>query len=291
MEQTLGKRIVAHRKRMGLTQDQLAEQLGVTAQAVSKWENDQSCPDITMLPKLAERFGISVDALLGCDEPAKEAEVVTECSTSRVYDGEDDEDEDEESDGNSTWEVNWDSGRKSGLLFAVMLVWVGTLTLISRLFGWEDASFWDILWPSALMFWGIGVLLKQFSIFGTVLTVSGLFFLVDNLNILTIDFGLEYLLPIALLICGVGLLLDALRKPKKGGFRVMHNGREVNSKTSFSTHGETFVCSVFFGERNNQVCLDRLSHGAVTVSFGEAKVDLSGCREIAPDCTIDVSCS
>ena len=52
MEQTLGKRIIEHRKALGLTQDQLAEKLGVTAQAVSKWENDQSCPDITMLPKL-----------------------------------------------------------------------------------------------------------------------------------------------------------------------------------------------------------------------------------------------
>ena len=65
MEQTLGKRIMEHRKALGLTQDQLAEKLGVTAQAVSKWENDQSCPDITMLPKLADIFGITTDALLG----------------------------------------------------------------------------------------------------------------------------------------------------------------------------------------------------------------------------------
>ena len=65
MEQTLGKRIIEHRKALGLTQDQLAEKLGVTAQAVSKWENDQSCPDITMLPKLAEIFGTTTDALLG----------------------------------------------------------------------------------------------------------------------------------------------------------------------------------------------------------------------------------
>ena len=46
MEKTLGKRIMLHRKALGLTQEQLAEKLGVTAQAVSKWENDQSCPDI-----------------------------------------------------------------------------------------------------------------------------------------------------------------------------------------------------------------------------------------------------
>ena len=42
MEETLGKRIVANRKCLGLTQDQLAEKLGVTAQAVSKWENEFS---------------------------------------------------------------------------------------------------------------------------------------------------------------------------------------------------------------------------------------------------------
>ena len=65
MEQTIGKRIAENRKRLGLTQDALAEQLGVTAQAVSKWENDQSCPDISILPRLADIFEISTDELLG----------------------------------------------------------------------------------------------------------------------------------------------------------------------------------------------------------------------------------
>ena len=65
MEETLGKRIVSHRKKLGMTQDQLAEKLGVTAQAVSKWENDLSCPDIAMLPKLAALFSTTTDALLG----------------------------------------------------------------------------------------------------------------------------------------------------------------------------------------------------------------------------------
>ena len=65
MEQTIGKRIMENRKRLGLTQDALAEKLGVTAQAVSKWENDLSCPDITMLPKLAEIFTVTVDEIAG----------------------------------------------------------------------------------------------------------------------------------------------------------------------------------------------------------------------------------
>ena len=65
MDETLGKRIAARRKALGLTQDALAEQLGITAQAISKWENDQSCPDISMLPKLAEIFRCTTDELLG----------------------------------------------------------------------------------------------------------------------------------------------------------------------------------------------------------------------------------
>ena len=69
MELTLGKRIIANRKRLGLTQDQLAEKLGLTAQAVSKWENDLSCPDISILPKLADIFNITTDELLGREAP------------------------------------------------------------------------------------------------------------------------------------------------------------------------------------------------------------------------------
>lgn len=64
MADTLGARISENRKRRQKSQEQLAEHLGVTAQAVSKWENDISCPDITLLPQLADFFSISVDELL-----------------------------------------------------------------------------------------------------------------------------------------------------------------------------------------------------------------------------------
>ena len=64
MEYTIGKKIAQYRKDKGLTQDELAELLGVSAQAVSKWENDLSCPDILLLPKLAELFDTTVEDLL-----------------------------------------------------------------------------------------------------------------------------------------------------------------------------------------------------------------------------------
>ena len=51
MNQTLGSRIAELRRKKNMTQEELAAELGVTPQAVSKWENDLSCPDITLLPK------------------------------------------------------------------------------------------------------------------------------------------------------------------------------------------------------------------------------------------------
>ena len=64
MEMTLGKRIAALRRQRQLKQENLADLLGISPQAVSKWENDQTCPDIGLLPKLAEILGVSVDELL-----------------------------------------------------------------------------------------------------------------------------------------------------------------------------------------------------------------------------------
>ena len=58
---TIGKRISEQRKSKGLKQDELAEKLLVSPQAVSKWENDLSCPDISVLPELSKILGITVD--------------------------------------------------------------------------------------------------------------------------------------------------------------------------------------------------------------------------------------
>lgn len=66
----IGERIAFLRRRGGLTQAQLAEKLGISAQAVSKWEGGLSCPDIMMLMPLSRIFGVSTDVLLGGEGPA-----------------------------------------------------------------------------------------------------------------------------------------------------------------------------------------------------------------------------
>ena len=70
----LSESIYNLRKESGLTQESLAEKLNISFQAVSKWENEQSSPDIILLPLLADIFGVSVDRLFGRDTASLAAE-------------------------------------------------------------------------------------------------------------------------------------------------------------------------------------------------------------------------
>ena len=64
MKKTLGTMIAELRKQHGMTQLELAEKMGVTDKAVSKWERDLSCPDINSIPNLAQILGVSVEELM-----------------------------------------------------------------------------------------------------------------------------------------------------------------------------------------------------------------------------------
>ena len=285
MEQTLGKRIMQLRKSKGLTQDQLAEQLGVTAQAVSKWENNQSCPDITLLPKLAEIFGVSTDALLGREEtpeaenPVHTAEVV---------------EEEQESSGlhiqNGQWEFKWDSGRRGAVCFALLVLLVGGLMLAARILRW-DAGFWDILWPSAVLIFGLNGLLSKFSFFNLGCMFFGTYFLLSNLDALPFVLGKEYVIPVLIIIFGLSLLADALKKPKKHGFRMIHNPEKGKAKRQYEVHDGEFEFSASFGEETQGVVLDTLSSGEISCSFGSYQIDLRDVKAVAEDCELEVNCS
>ena len=67
---SIGARIAARRKQLGLTQRELAEQMGVTDKAVSKWERDLARPDVQSLPHLADILGLSIETLMDDTPPA-----------------------------------------------------------------------------------------------------------------------------------------------------------------------------------------------------------------------------
>ena len=88
MKKTLGTMIAERRKQHGMTQLELAEKMGVTDKAVSKWERDLSCPDISSIPNLAEILGVSVEELMQvkkeADAPAGKAAEIMEVAPKAV---------------------------------------------------------------------------------------------------------------------------------------------------------------------------------------------------------------
>lgn len=71
----IGNRIKQLRKERGLTQEHLAELMGLSFQAISKWENNISLPDITLIPKLADIFGVTTDDLFAYDLTQRQKEI------------------------------------------------------------------------------------------------------------------------------------------------------------------------------------------------------------------------
>lgn len=278
MESTLGKRIMTHRKRLGLTQDKLAEMMGVTAQAVSKWENNQSCPDITVLPQLADIFGITTDALLG-------REVLPEYSPEPAA-----EEPEADAPAGHGFEFYYDEGKREALALAAFVLLVGALTFVSKLLAW-DVSFWSILWPCAILMVGVGGFLRKFSFFSMGCVLLGGYFLLDNLNIIQWDMSGELVFPVLILVFGVALLVDALKKPRNSRWSFRHAGKDGKSKNQFTSGDEQFTCALSFGESNRRVVMPRLSRGDISCSFGELVVDLTGCEEFADECRLSAHCS
>ena len=296
MEQTIGKRIAAHRKRLGMTQEQLAEKLGITAQAVSKWENDQSCPDISVLPILADIFQISTDALLGrvqipvvVDTAQNQHDYASSCADNGNHDDEDESDEDDAEPTISVsadWDDDGDGGKRYLFGTAALFLVVGILFLLSKVLDWE-CSLWDIIWPSTLLVYGITGLIGHISLTWLACSAVGAFFLVDKIFPLPIELDNGILWAVIIIICGIMILLDALRKKHHFKFKVNDDRHSCEYRVA-----DNFLhCSNSFGEMNQTVVADRLTGGKISNSFGEYTVNLSEVEEVSNNCKIEASCS
>ena len=269
---TLGDRIKFHRKRLGMTQEQLAERMRVSAQAVSKWENNQSCPDISILPELAGVFGISVDELLGRGA-AREAEIV---------------EPEEEHDSHYTW--NWKyEAKRGGILFALWILTVGVLLLLRNVVPGMDISWWTILWTTALIYIGISGLIGHFSLFCLIMSCGGLYFLLSEYKVITLNLGWELVLPAILILWGVSLLIDVFfgNKPWKRKKEAVSKIRsDKKHRCEFSCDGGVLRCAMSFGEDRVPVVTPLLKEGAIESSFGDFTVDFSACEAVAAYCEV-----
>ena len=96
MELKIGNKIKTLRKKQRITQEQLAEKIGVSFQAVSKWENNIALPDITLIPVLASFFGVSTDEILSYASFEKNREIMDYVSRAEKY---------RETDPNEGWKI------------------------------------------------------------------------------------------------------------------------------------------------------------------------------------------
>jgi len=141
----LSEKIQVLRKQKGLSQEQLAEMLGVSRQSISKWELDDSAPDIATLVKISEIFGVSTDYLLKgasiSGEPIhQQNEPVTPTQSTTVY--YEDEDEDEDCDEDEGIKITTRSGQ-------TITVWSGTIATIVFL---AVGFIWGVWHPTWLVF-------------------------------------------------------------------------------------------------------------------------------------------
>ena len=266
MEQneTLGKRIAALRKAHGWTQEQLAEKIGISAQAVSKWENDLSCPDVMTLPLLAKLFGVSVDGLLGITPAEPQVVIVNQ-----------DKKEEKGKNGKFTWE--WELSSFSGVTGCVTAILIG-LTLLVRelkpaLFP-ADTGVWSLVWPLILLWPGLSMLCKKrpFPVAaGVLLVVYGVYEFTYTLLGRPEGWPVIGWYAILLALAVLYLFFTMFRKSgtKKGG--------ASKSPTLESSETDTeFTLSASFGG-NTVVCTaPELNHAHIETSFGDYTVDMTG---------------
>lgn len=277
---TLGRRILYHRKRLGLTQDQLAEKMGVTAQAVSKWEHDLSCPDVTTVPRLAELFGISTDELLGVAHPAEEPR--------KSHVGEVVEEVIQDAD-KSGFHLNL---RDSGIWFALFLILTG-VTYIAAVYMDLDVGLWSVTWPSAILCLGLSSCTSHLSAFGLGASAAGLYFLLVNLGVIPSLITWPLVLGLLLILWGISMVFDRVSWRKRRNQHHPHvtvNGipfhREDQTRRSYTNSSGYIRGDFAFCSDRILVQAEELRGGNVDMAFGSLVLDLTGCQSVDRDCRL-----
>ena len=277
-QQTMGKRIVQLRKEKGYTQEQLAELCGVSAQAVSKWENDVSCPDISILPQLADVLGVSTDELLGVKPIEPKVVIVDSQKNNKEADGK--------------FSVSWDGGKdakKDGIWFAILVIVLGAAFLIQRV-GNLSFGIWGIVWPAVIIGLGVSWMIKRFSFFSLAVAGLGLYFLLFNLGTITFVLTWSVIWPSLLVLLGLTILYEALIPHKNKWCGVNFSG-DKNKRSEYGENNGYVRYDSSFSDENRRFAAEEFSGGDIDLSFGKSELDLSNVLRFTPNAKLDVDVS
>ncbi len=276
-QQTMGKRIMQLRKEKGYTQEQLAEMMGVSAQAVSKWENDVSCPDISILPQLAEKLGVTTDELLGV-KPIEPKVVIVDAQSKKEKDG--------------NFSVSWDGGKtikKDGIWFAVLVIVLG-LAFLMQSIGVISIGIWGMVWPAVIMGLGVSWMVKRFSIFSLAVAGLGLYFLLYNLEVTSFTLTWGVIWPALLVLLGLTILYEALVPHKHKWCGVNFKG-DKKARTDYSEENGFVSYDCAFSDENRRVAAEEFSGGDIDISFGKSELDLTRVKRVSIDAKLDIDVS
>ncbi len=271
MNETMGKRIQRLRKNKGLTQDQLAEQMNVTAQAVSKWENDVSMPDIQSITHLAEVLGVTTDELLGVS--AKSDASVDESKKESV-------------------EIKWDGGKRGWIFAAVLLILTGVSYLICHMPFWPfevQSSIWQIVWPVAILGAGVSTMSRRFSVFSVGLLLCGAYYLAFNLHIIEYSLSWSIVIAVLLILFGIALIIDRLTH-KNRKHKVTINGANKKKASEREENGYANI-DVAFGDCTHKMESPVFRGADIDVSFGEGALYLTTSSSAAAGAEINADVS
>jgi len=238
--------------------------MGVSAQAVSKWENDVSCPDISILPNLAEVLGVTTDELLGV-KPIEPHVVIVDSQSDK-------------NKGNKSFTFDWDTGfKKDGIWFAVLVIVLGLAFLMQRI-GGMSFGIWGVIWPAIIIALGLSWSIRRFSIFSLGVVALGTYFLLFNLGVITLVLTWGIIWPSLLVLLGLGIIFEAFR-PHKRKWRKYCTGDHKQSIEY--TEDDGFVrydCS--FCDEDRKLIVDELTGGDIDLPFGKCVLDLTEVKHV-----------
>ncbi len=277
-KETMGKRISDLRKGKGMTQEQLAQLLGVTPQAVSKWENDLSCPDISILPQLAEALGVTTDELLG-RTPLRISEGSDKCNGK----------------GHAHVSVRLRLNQAEKIIFALLLMGIGVIFLLNAFhvieLG-EGVTFGSVLWPFLVACMGVMACRSELNPISIGLFLFGVYMLLFNLGIIPAQYKLTWAMawPVALILIGVTILLHFLlpKRKKEGGIFEVEKSDPVFDCTDES--GFIRIDSAFTSQTKCVETGAPFTGAKIDSSFGSLVLDLSQ-AEIQNGALIDADVS